>query len=82
MGFKGIQGFYWPLIGHRPVQAYFTYDTNGEAGDLRHYRAHYDVTVQISLTMGQLLQCQSSNPDEYGLKHRCKYAKNTRVHKK
>ena len=22
-----IQGFYWPLIGHRPVQAYFTYDT-------------------------------------------------------
>ena len=22
-----IQGFYWPLIGHRSVQAYFTYDT-------------------------------------------------------
>ena len=21
-----VQGFYWPLIGHSPVQAYFTYD--------------------------------------------------------
>ena len=44
---------------------------NGEAGDLRRHRAHYDATVMsirvTALALGlQWPKCQSSDPNEYG----------------